>query len=147
MADHNNGGKSSNPIGDLFGMVIGSVTGVYGAIFIVGGVLGLTTGNVPIQGSLLNPWETGQYAGGLFHAGANSGVQTFSDDKYQKNSKRIGEDRPSLLPNNQKQRLAPDFVPTTNRSKDASVANTDNASYEVDLNGNPIQTLEQPKKR
>jgi len=145
MAEHS-GGKSNNPLGDLAGMLVGSVTGIYGAIFIAGGVLGLTTGNVPIQGSLLNPWETGQYAGGLFHAGANSGVQTFSDDKYQNNSKKIGGDRPILNQVPQRQRLIPDFVPTSNRSNDAAIAPSDRVTYETDLNGKPIQTIEQRKK-
>jgi hypothetical protein len=90
MAEHGSG--NSNPVGNLFGMVISSVTGIYGAIFVVGGVVALATGNVPVRGSLLNPWETGQYCGGLVYAGLNSGVQTFGDEKYFQNSKKIGSD-------------------------------------------------------
>ena len=88
MAEHSN----HNPITGLLGMLVGSVTGIYGAIFLTGLAVGAITGNVPIRGSLLNPWETGQYAGGLFNAGGNSGVQTFGDEKYFQNSKKIGGD-------------------------------------------------------
>lgn len=104
MADHNN----NNPITGLLGMLVGSVTSIYGAIFLVGLAMGAITGNVPIRGSLLNPWETGQYVGGLFNAGGNSGIQTFGDEKYFQNSKQIGRD-----PKPNQRLMAPNQTPST----------------------------------
>ncbi len=120
MADHNN----NNPITGLLGMLVGSVTSIYGAIFLIGLAMGAITGNVPIRGSLLNPWETGQYVGGLFNAGGNSGVQTFGDEKYFQNSKQIGSDaKPNqrlLSPN----RAPNSILPTSSKTNDANVADT-----------------------
>jgi hypothetical protein len=104
MADHNN----NNPITGLLAMLLGSVTGIYGGIFLVGLAIGGITGNVPIRGSLLNPWETGQYVGGLFNAGGNSGIQTFGDEKYFQNSKQIGSD-----PKPNQRLMAPNQTPST----------------------------------
>lgn len=120
MADHNN----NNPITGLLGMLVGSVTSIYGAIFLTGLAMGAITGNVPIRGSLLNPWETGQYVGGLFNAGGNSGVQTFGDEKYFQNSKQIGSDaKPNqrlMAPN----RTPSTILPTSSRTNDANIVDT-----------------------
>lgn len=138
MADHSN----NNPITGLFGMLVGSVTSIYGAVFLIGAVVGGMTGNVPIRGSLLNPWETGQYVGGLLNTGTNSGVQTFGDEKYFQNVQKIGGVKPD-------QRLmAPSRTPSTilptstnnNNSQTLDVSATSNstvAPYQ-DLNGDGV---------
>jgi hypothetical protein len=122
MADHSN----NNPITGLLAMLVGSVTGIYGGIFLVGLAIGAITGNVPIRGSLLNPWETGQYVGGLFNAGGNSGIQTFGDEKYFQNSKQIGSD-----PKPNQRLMAPSqtpstILPTSSRTQNSSVAEQSN---------------------
>jgi hypothetical protein len=144
MAEHHGGG---NPITGLLGMLVGSVTSVYGAIFLIGLAMGAITGNVPIRGSLLNPWETGQYVGGLFNAGGNSGVQTFGDKTYFENSKKINSDaKPDqklMSPNRTPSTILPTSAKTTN---DASVVEqsqpTAIALYE-DSNGDGIITPEE----
>lgn len=118
MADHSN----NNPITGLLAMLVGSVTGIYGGIFLIGLAAGAITGYVPVRGSLLNPWETGQYVGGLFNVGGNSAVDTFADEKYRQNSKKIGSDtRPDqrLMAPNQKPST---ILPTSARTQDLNVS-------------------------
>lgn len=144
MAEHS-GGK--DPITGLLGMIVGSVTSIYGAIFLVGLGMGAITGNVPIRGSLLNPWETGQYVGGLFNAGGNSGVQTFGDQKYFNNSKKIGSDaKPQQRLMAPSQQPKSNVLPTT-YTQDSNVSGQSdhpNIAYE-DLNGDGIISPEEIK--
>lgn len=146
MADQNGG---SNPVLGLGAMLLGSVTTIYGSIFLVGGVIASATGNVPIRGSLLNPWETGQYVGGLIHAGLNSGLQTFGDEKYFSNSKKIGSDaKPD------QRLLSPTRPPSANvlptRSNDANITGSTNpvitTPYE-DTNGDGVISPEEIAKQ
>jgi hypothetical protein len=107
--------------------------------------MGAITGNVPIRGSLLNPWETGQYVGGLFNAGGNSGVQTFGDQKYFENSKKIGSDaKPQQRLMTPSQQPKNNVLPTT-YTQDSSVSSQSdrpNIAYE-DLNGDGIISTEE----
>jgi hypothetical protein len=141
MAEHG-GGK--DPITGLLGMIVGSVTSIYGAIFLVGLGMGAITGNVPIRGSLLNPWETGQYVGGLFNAGGNSGVQTFGDEKYFENSKKIGSDakpQPRLMTPRQPSN---NVLPTTyTQDSNVSGQGAEQSSAYKDLNDDGIISPEE----
>lgn len=144
MADHNGG--NSNPVLAFIMMLASSAGGLYGALFFLGLILGWTTGNVPIRGSLLNPWETGQYVGGLFNVGGNSGVQTFGDEKYFQNSKRIdGDTKPNqrlMAPNSPPSTILPVRDKTTN---DANLVNNTTpaiATYK-DSDGNGFITTEE----
>lgn len=138
MADHHN----NNPITGLLGMLVGSVTGIYGAIFLIGLAMGAITGNVPIRGSLLNPWETGQYVGGLFNAGGNSGIQTFGDEKYFQNSKKIGSDtKPDqrlMSPNRTPSTILPTSTNNSAQTLDVSAPSNSTVAPYQDLNGDGV---------
>ena len=142
MAEHH----GNNPITGLLGMLVGSVTSVYGGIFLIGLAMGAITGNVPIRGSLLNPWETGQYVGGLFNAGGNSGVQTFGDEKYFQNSKKIGSDsKPEqrlMTPKNEPSNVLPTSLKATQDSNVSSQTTQESFIYK-DLNGDGIISPEE----
>ena len=146
MADHSN----NNPITGLLGMLVGSVTGIYGAIFLTGLAMGAITGNVPIRGSLLNPWETGQYVGGLFNAGGNSGIQTFGSEEYFQNSKRIGDgaSNPRLIVPNRPSNPNTLPLPASDRrtTSDLSGATATPVTYK-DLDGDGIITPDEIAKQ
>lgn len=145
MADHSN----NNPITGLLGMLVGSVTGIYGAIFLTGLAMGAITGNVPIRGSLLNPWETGQYVGGLFNAGGNSGVQTFGSEEYFQNSKRIGEGTSNPRLPVPTRPANPNILPTSDRNQTSEIAgqNQSVAPTYKDLDGDGIITPDEIAKQ
>lgn len=146
MAEHH----GNNPITGLLGMLVGSVTSVYGGIFLVGLAMGAITGNVPIRGSLLNPWETGQYVGGLFNAGGNSGVQTFGDEKYFNNSKKIGSDaKPDQRLLSPTRPPSANVLPTRSTTNDANIADvtTPTTTPYEDTNGDGVISPEEIAKQ
>jgi hypothetical protein len=145
MAEHHGGG--SNPVLGLGALLLSGVTGIYSAVFVAGGIIALATGNVPVRGSLLNPWETGQYCGGLIYAGLNSGVQTFGDEKYFNNSKKIGSDaKPDqrlMSPNRTNgTTILPTSAKTTNDASVVEQSQTAIAPYE-DSNGDGVISPEE----
>lgn len=120
MAEHS-GGK--DPISSIGNTVVGGIMGVFTGIFVLGMFLGGITGNAPIKASLFDVWAWGQMAGAWIHAGGNSGVQTFGDEKYFQNSKKVGSDtKPEQRLNSPTREPSNLVLPTSTRTQDFSLS-------------------------
>ncbi len=123
MAEHG-GGK--DPISSLGSTLLGGAMGIFTGIFVLGTVLGMITGNAPIRAGLFDVWAWGQMVGAWINAGGNSGVQTFGDEKYFQNSKKIGSDtKPDqrlMQPSRTPSTILPTILPTSTQStNDANI--------------------------
>ena len=138
MAEHS-GGK--DPISNIGSTLVGGIMGVFTGIFVLGMFLGGITGNAPIRASLFDVWAWGQMAGAWIHAGGNSGVQTFGDESYFKNSKKIGSDtKPEQRLNNPTREPNNLVLPTSARTQDSNLSaqNTQESFIYTDTNGDGV---------
>lgn len=145
-------GSGKNPITSVFSSIGGAITMLFvvmasGAIF-----FGLVTGRKPIKGNFTSVTDVGSFIGAIGNAATRSTVDTFVPEIYEKTNTIDGSADPvRLMQPSQPQRVAPDAVPTTAKTKSgqtnnaATIADQPEAS-DFDLNGNPIAPLTPTKK-
>lgn len=139
MAEHG-GGK--DPISGTFESLFKGAMGIFGGIFVLGAILGGITGNAPIRASLFDVWAWGQMFGAWINAGGNSGIQTFGDEKYFQNSKKIGSDsKPDqrlMSPSRTPSTILPTSTNNSSQTLDVSATSNSTVAPYQDLNGDGV---------
>jgi hypothetical protein len=148
MAEHG-GGK--DPISNIGGTLIGGVTGLATGIFVLGMLLGGITGNAPIKASVFDFFAWGQIIGAWIHVGGNASVETFGDEKYFQNSKKIGSDtKPDQRLLSPTRPPSANVLPTRSTTNDATITGSVNpvitTPYE-DTNGDGVISPEEIAKQ